>query len=104
MASQAGQTNHIQQNELTSLKEELKIIVDAIKEIKQLFAENPQLLNAVYELHFIEDDFITEARGFDMKTGRVLTAPLSVKRLKKDAFPSVFKGYPEYCCKISRNH
>ncbi|GBL95832.1 hypothetical protein AVEN_227089-1 [Araneus ventricosus] len=26
----------------------------------------------VYELHFVEEDFIKEARGFDMKTGRVL--------------------------------
>ncbi|GBM92517.1 hypothetical protein AVEN_105666-1, partial [Araneus ventricosus] len=57
----------------------------------------------VCELHFVEEDFIREARGFDLQTGKVLTAPLSIKKLKKDAFPSIFKGYPEYSCKIARN-
>ncbi|GBN61968.1 hypothetical protein AVEN_214159-1, partial [Araneus ventricosus] len=57
----------------------------------------------VCELYFVEEDLIREARGFDMQTGKVLTAPLSIKKLKKDAFPSIFKGYPEYSCKIARN-
>ncbi|GBM73048.1 hypothetical protein AVEN_268526-1 [Araneus ventricosus] len=35
----------------------------------------------VCELHFVEEVFIKEAHGFDMKTRRVLTAPLSIKKM-----------------------
>ncbi|GBM84225.1 hypothetical protein AVEN_94425-1 [Araneus ventricosus] len=63
----------------------------------------PSKNSKVCELHFVVEDFIKEAHGFDVKAGRVLTAPLSIKKLKKDAFPSIFKGYPDYCCKIARN-
>ncbi|XP_055924582.1 THAP domain-containing protein 2-like [Argiope bruennichi] len=50
----------------------------------------------VCELHFVEDDFVKEARGLDINTGKVLTAPLGIKKLKEEAFPTVFCGYPNY--------
>ncbi|KAF8789513.1 hypothetical protein HNY73_007446 [Argiope bruennichi] len=50
----------------------------------------------VCELHFVEDDFVKEARGFDINTGKVLTAPLGIKKLKEEAFPTIFCGYPNY--------
>ncbi|KAG8183366.1 hypothetical protein JTE90_008269 [Oedothorax gibbosus] len=48
----------------------------------------------VCELHFGQADFDYEASHFDSKTGQYYSAPLQVKRLKKDAVPSIFTGYP----------
>ncbi|GBN65965.1 hypothetical protein AVEN_46661-1 [Araneus ventricosus] len=37
-----------------------------------------------------------------MKTGQVLTAPLSIKKLKKYAFPTILDGYPDYYRVVSK--
>ncbi|KAF8777327.1 THAP domain-containing protein 2 [Argiope bruennichi] len=44
----------------------------------------------VCELHFEPDQIIREASAFDPRTGRTLTAPLTVPRLRKGAVPSLF--------------
>ncbi|GIZ02791.1 hypothetical protein CEXT_572691 [Caerostris extrusa] len=53
------------------------------------------------QMHFLESDIITEAHGYDEKTGKRLVAPLRVCRLKNDAVPKVFPGYPDYLTNIS---
>lgn len=41
-------------------------------------------------MHFVESDFEKEAAAYDEKSGKLITAPLKIIRLKSQAVPSVF--------------
>ena len=52
------------------------------------------LILQVCELHFTDSDYEKESYAFDSKTGKHVSVPLKVKRLKSTAVPSVFPNYP----------
>ncbi|GIY69369.1 uncharacterized protein CDAR_470511 [Caerostris darwini] len=81
-----------------------KFPTDEVQKLKWIAAIRrkdfiPSKNSRVCKMHFLESDIIAEAHGYDEKTGKRLVAPLQVCRLKNDAIPKVFPGYPDYLTK-----
>ncbi|CAL1264091.1 unnamed protein product [Larinioides sclopetarius] len=53
-----------------------------------------QLEEQVCELHFEPNQVLREASAYDPRTGRTLTAPLMIPRLRKGAVPTLFMPPP----------